>query len=229
MSITQNLTAIRATLAPHVTLVAVSKTVEEARIREALAAGQRVFGENYVQEAKAKWPALKAEYPDTQLHLIGHLQSNKAEDAVRLFDRIDTLDRISLAGALAKAMRKHNRNVPCLIEVNIGEEPQKAGCAIAEIPTLLEHAKKLEIVVSGLICIPPVDGAAIRSVPVSAETGTTARAEEGPELYFKKLAALAAQYHLPVISMGMSGDYQTAIACGSTEVRVGTAIFGKRD
>jgi PLP dependent protein len=206
--IKQNLETLRAAIPPSVTLIAVSKTVEEARLREALAAGQRVFGENYVQEAKARWPALKAEFPDVQLHLIGHLQSNKADEAVSLFDRIDTLDRPSLAQALARAMRKKGRIVPCLIEVNIGDEPQKAGCAAAEVPALLEQARQLSIPVEGFMCIPP----------------------EGcdPAPHFNKLAGLAKQHSLETISMGMSGDYQTAIACGATEVRVGTAIFGKR-
>ena len=227
MTIADNLTRIRASIPPQVTLIAVSKTVDEARLREAIAAGQRVFGENYVQEAKAKWPALKTEFPDIQLHLIGHMQSNKADDAVKLFDRIDTLDRPSLAEALAKAMRKHNRNIPCLIEVNIGDEPQKGGCAVTELPALLELAAKLSINVIGLMCIPPHDVTAIRSAP----EGATAQAEfgaTGPAYYFKKLAELAKQHHLKTISMGMSGDYEIAITHGSTEVRIGSAIFGAR-
>ncbi|MBY0428796.1 MAG: YggS family pyridoxal phosphate-dependent enzyme [Alphaproteobacteria bacterium] len=208
MTIAETLTRIRASIPPRVTLIAVSKTVEETRLREAIAAGQRVFGENYVQESKAKWPALKAEFPDVQLHLIGHLQSNKAEDAVKLFDRIDTLDRPSLAEALGKAMWKRGRNIPCLIEVNIGDEPQKAGCAIADMPALLALCKTLDIQILGVMCIPP----------------------EGsdPVPYFKKLVELAAQYSLKIISMGMSGDYEVAIAHGATEVRIGSAIFGAR-
>ena len=208
MMIAENLTALRAQIPATTTLVAVSKTVEETRLREALAASQLVFGENYVQEAKSKWTALKTEFPDVKLHLIGHLQSNKADDAVKFFDRIDTLDRPSLAQALAKSMRKIGRNVPCLIEVNIGDEPQKAGCAIGDVPALLELCKTLEIQVLGMMCIPP----------------------EGkpPHDYFKKLTALAAQHNLSVISMGMSSDYREAIACGSTEIRVGTGIFGRR-
>jgi len=208
MTIAQTLTQLRGSIPSHVTLVAVSKTVEEARLREALAAGQRVFGENYVQEAKAKWPALKAEFPDIQLHLIGHLQSNKAEDAVRLFDRIDTLDRVSLAQALAKAMQKQARKVPCLIEVNIGNEPQKGGCAIDELPALIDFARGLSVELLGLMAIPP-EG-------------------QDPKPYFEKLASLAKEYKLRVISMGMSSDYEAAIACGATEVRVGSAIFGHR-
>ena len=209
MTIQKNLASIRSLIPSCVTLIAVSKTVDEARLREAIAAGQRVFGENYVQEAKAKWPILKAEYPDIQLHLIGHLQSNKADDAVKLFDRIDTLDRPSLAEALAKAMRKHNRNIPCLLQVNIGDEPQKAGCAIADIPTLLGLAEQLQVIVIGFMCIPP-EG-------------------QDPQPYFKKLAELANQHHLKTISMGMSGDYEIAVTHGSTEVRIGSAIFGARN
>lgn len=208
MTIAQTLSQLRASIPPQVSLIAVSKTVEEVRLREALAAGQRVFGENYVQEAKGKWPALRAEFPDIQLHLIGHLQSNKADDAAALFDRIDTLDRPSLVEALAKAMRKKGRQIPCLIEVNIGDEPQKAGCAVADLAALVELAKTHHIDLHGLMCIPP-EG-------------------KDPQPYFKKLVELATLYKLPTISMGMSADYETAIACGSTEIRIGSAIFGKR-
>jgi PLP dependent protein len=208
MTIADNLSCVSTSLPPQVTLIAVSKTVDEKRLREAIYAGQRIFGENYVQEAKAKWPALKTEYPDIKLHLIGHLQSNKADDAVRLFDRIDTVDRPSLVQALAKSMRKLSRNVPCLIEVNIGDEPQKAGCPVAELPALLELARSQNIEIQGLMCIPP-EG-------------------QDPEPYFKKLVQLAQIHRLSIISMGMSADYEAAIACGSTEVRVGSAIFGKR-
>jgi PLP dependent protein len=208
MSIYDNLQTIRKKTPPSVTLIAVSKTVDEQRLREAIAAGQRVFGENYVQEAKAKWSALKAEFPDIRLHLIGHLQSNKADDAVRLFDRIDTVDRSSLVQALAKSMRKLGRFVPGLIEVNIGDEPQKAGCPITELPALLELARSQNIDIQGLMCIPP-EG-------------------HNPEPYFKKLVQLAQDYRLSIISMGMSADYEAAIACGSTEVRIGSGIFGRR-
>ncbi|NDE90451.1 MAG: YggS family pyridoxal phosphate-dependent enzyme [Alphaproteobacteria bacterium] len=203
--IVENITRLRAL---PVTLVAVSKTVEEARLRQALAAGQRVFGENYVQEAKAKWTSLKSEFPDIRLHLIGHLQSNKADDAVRLFDRIDTLDRPSLVEALARAMKKAGRFIPCLLEVNIGDEPQKNGCAVNDVAELLAMAQGVSIEVQGLMCIPP-EG-------------------KDPQPYFKKLAELAGQHHLKTISMGMSGDYEQAIACGATEVRLGSAIFGAR-
>lgn len=209
MSISDNLQSIREKIPSSVTLVAVSKTVDEQRLREALAAGQQVFGENYVQEAKSKWTALKTEFKDIALHLIGHLQSNKADDAVALFDRIDTLDRVSLASALAKAMTKQQRRVPCLIEVNIGDEPQKGGCAVAELPALIDFARGLSIEIQGLMCIPPAD--------------------KDPKPYFEKLVELAKQYKLKTISMGMSGDFEAAIACGSTEVRVGSAIFGARE
>ncbi len=209
MSISDNLQKLRASIPPSVTLVAVSKTVDEARLREALAAGQKVFGENYVQEAKSKWTALKADFKDVQLHLIGHLQSNKADAAVALFDRIDTLDRVSLASALAKAMQKQGRKVPCLIEVNIGDEPQKGGCAVAELPALIDVARGLSIEIDGLMAIPPVD--------------------KDPKPYFEKLVELAKANKLRVISMGMSGDFEAAIACGSTEVRIGSAIFGARE
>lgn len=208
MSIPQNLSNIRAAIPHGVMLVAVSKTVEETRLLEAIEAGQRVFGENYVQEAKAKWPVIKSRFPDIRLNLIGHLQSNKADDAVMLFERIDTLDRISLADALAKAMQKKNRHVPCLIEVNIGAEPQKAGCAVEAVPALLAHARGLGIKIEGLMAIPP--------------------AGEEAQPYFKKLAVLAKTLGLSVISMGMSQDYETAIACGATEVRIGSGIFGAR-
>lgn len=226
MSIADNLQTIRKVLPSSVTLVAVSKTVEDAHLREALVAGQRHFGENYVQEAKTKWPALKAEFPNFKLHLIGHLQSNKADDAVKLFDRIDTLDRVSLASSLAKAMQKQGRNVPCLIQVNIGNEPQKGGCAIDELPALIDFARGLSIELAGLMCIPPHDINAIRSAP----SGATAPADGtiDPTPYFKQLAALAKEHHLKTLSMGMSADYEAAIACGSTEVRIGSAIFGAR-
>lgn len=207
--IKQNLLHIRSALPAHVTLVAVSKTVDEMRLREAISAGQRVFGENYVQEAKAKWPTLKAEFPELQVHLIGHLQSNKTDDAVKLFDRIDTLDRPSLVTALAKSMRKLGRKVPCLIEVNIGDEPQKAGCSVAEFPLLLDMARSLAVMIDGVMAIPP--------------------AGADPAPYFYKLAGMANAHHLPVVSMGMSADYQLAIEHGSTEIRIGSGIFGVRN
>jgi pyridoxal phosphate enzyme (YggS family) len=190
-------------------LLAVSKTHPAAPVAELLAAGQRHFGENRVQEAAEKYPALKALYPDLRLHLIGPLQSNKARQAVALFDVIETLDRPKLAQALAGEMARAGRQIPCLIEVNIGAEPQKAGIAPAETPAFLVACReewKLEI--TGLMCIPP--------------------AGEDPVPHFRKLASLATALDLKELSMGMSGDYRTAIAHGATEIRVGTALFGER-
>jgi PLP dependent protein len=189
-------------------LVAVSKTYAAADIEPVLQAGQRHFGENRVQEAQAKWPALKAAYPDVTLHLIGSLQSNKAEEAVALFDMIHVLDRSSLAEALAKAMRKQGRNVPCLIQVNIGAEPQKGGCDVDALPALLDQSRALGLDVTGLMCLPPAD--------------------QDPAPYFDQLQKLATRHQLPHLSMGMSSDYETAIQHGATHVRIGSALFGAR-
>jgi pyridoxal phosphate enzyme (YggS family) len=218
MGISENLFALKERIAKAavqagrgagaVRLMAVSKNMDVARITEALAAGQALFGENYVQEAKAKWEGLKAAYPAARLHLIGPLQTNKAEAAVALFDRIDSLDRPKLAHALADAMKKQERRVPVLIEVNIGGEVQKHGCLPAELPALLALTRELGLAVEGLMAIPPAD--------------------KDPAPFFKQLAALAAAHGLREISMGMSGDYESAIACGSTLVRLGTAVFGPR-
>jgi pyridoxal phosphate enzyme (YggS family) len=191
-----------------VTLIAVSKTHDAAAIRPLIAAGQRVFGENRVQEAEAKWPILRAETPDIALHLIGQLQSNKAEDAVRLFDAIHGVDRPSLVDALARAMDRADRRPDCFIQVNIGAEEQKGGCAIADLPALLDHAQAAGLPVAGLMCIPP--------------------AEVEPAPYFALLAKLARESGLPGLSMGMSADFETAITIGATHVRVGTALFGDR-
>ncbi|MFZ1988869.1 MAG: YggS family pyridoxal phosphate-dependent enzyme [Alphaproteobacteria bacterium] len=191
-----------------VTLVAVSKTFGAEAIRPVLAAGQRVFGENRVQEAQGKWPALKAAYPSTELHLIGPLQTNKARDAVRLFDVIETLDRPKLAHALAAAIEKEGRSPRFLIEVNLGAEAQKSGVAPAALGALLALARELKLNVEGLMCIPPQD--------------------RSPASYFAELARLATKYNLSVLSMGMSADFKLAIAAGSTHVRVGSAIFGTR-
>lgn len=191
-----------------VALIAVSKTRSADEIRPLLEAGHRHFGENRVQEAATKWPELRAAYPDIQLHLIGQLQSNKADDAVALFDCIHSLDRMSLLTALSKAMNKAGKQLPCFIQVNIGEEEQKGGCAIAELPELLEAAKGAGVDVIGLMCIPPAD------------------VEPAP--YFALLAELAARHGLKQLSMGMSDDFATAIQLGSTHVRVGTALFGAR-
>jgi pyridoxal phosphate enzyme (YggS family) len=196
----------------EVTLIAVSKTKGADAIEPLLAQGQRVFGENRVQEAQAKWPALKARWPDVELHLIGQLQSNKAEEAVALFDCIHALDRPSLVTALGKAMDKAGRRVPCFVQVNVGEEEQKGGCAIADLPALLDQARAAHIPLAGLMCIPPAD------------------VEPAP--FFALLAKLAADSNslggLTGLSMGMSGDYATAIMLGASHVRVGTALFGER-
>ena len=191
-----------------VTLVAVSKTHPAERIAPLIAAGQRVFGENRVQEAQDKWPALRAAHPDIALHLVGQLQSNKAEDAVALFDCIHSLDRPSLVGALAKAMDKAGRLVPCFVQVNIGAEEQKGGCAIADLPALLAEIAATSIPLAGLMCVPP---AGIEAAP-----------------FFALLGKLADDHGLSGLSMGMSEDFETAITLGATHVRVGSALFGAR-
>lgn len=191
-----------------ITLIAVSKTHPVETIEPLLEQGQRVFGENRVQEAQGKWPELRERYPDAELHLIGQLQSNKAEDAVELFDCIHGLDRKSLVKALGKAMEKSGKRVPCFVQVNIGSEEQKGGCDIAALPGLLEQARAADIPVIGLMCIPPAD---IEPAP-----------------FFALLAKLGAENGLDQLSMGMSGDYETAVMLGTTHVRVGTALFGKR-
>jgi pyridoxal phosphate enzyme (YggS family) len=192
-----------------VTLVAVSKTHGADRVRELLAAGQRVFGENRVQEAEEKFPALRAEYPDLELHLIGPLQTNKAREAVALFDVIQSVDRDRLAATLAKEMARAGRRPDCFIQVNTGEEPQKAGVLPADLESFVAACRdthKLPIV--GLMCIPPVD--------------------EEPALHFALLAKMAARHGLTKLSMGMSADYETAVRLGATHVRVGSALFGAR-
>jgi len=191
-----------------VTLIAVSKTHGAPAIQPLIDAGQRVFGENRVQEAQGKWPALREAHPDIELHLIGQLQSNKAEEAVALFDVIHSLDRPSLLTALAKAMDKAGRRVPCFVQVNIGDEAQKGGCPIAELPAFLEAVRAADVPLAGLMCIPPAD------------------TEAAP--FFALLAKLAADHGITGLSMGMSGDYETAVMLGATHVRVGTALFGHR-
>jgi len=192
----------------EVTLIAVSKTHPPQSIVPLLEQGQRVFGENRVQEAQGKWPSLQEIYPEVELHLIGQLQSNKAEDAVALFDCIHSLDRPSLAKALGRAMDKAGRRVPCFIQVDIGEEEQKGGCAIADLPGLLAQAREATIPIAGLMCIPPMG---IEPAP-----------------FFALLDKLARDQGLEGRSMGMSGDYETAIMLGATHIRVGTALFGAR-
>ena len=189
-------------------LIAVSKTHDAQAIRPLIAAGQRHFGENRVQEAAAKWPELRAETPDIVLHLIGQLQSNKAEEAVALFDAIHSLDRSSLVKALARACEKAGKQPILFIQVNIGDEEQKGGCSVAELPALLAEAKEAGLTVDGLMAIPPAD------------------VEPAP--YFALLDELAERHALPLRSMGMSADYETAVTLGATHVRVGTALFGSR-
>jgi PLP dependent protein len=193
----------------EVTVVAIAKTHPPEAIVPLIEAGQRVFGENRVQEAQGKWPVLKAQWPDIELHLVGQLQSNKAEEAVALFDCIHSLDRPSLAGALAKAMDKAGKRIPCFVQVNIGAEAQKGGCAIAELPALLAEARKAELPVAGLMCVPPL--------------------EIEPAPFFALLSKLARDNGLERLSMGMSGDYETAIMLGATHVRIGSALFGGRE
>jgi pyridoxal phosphate enzyme (YggS family) len=192
-----------------VTLVAVSKTHGADRVRELLDAGQRVFGENRVQEAEEKFPVLQVEYPDLELHLIGPLQTNKARDAVALFDVIQSVDRERLAATLAKEMERTGKRPACFIQVNTGEEPQKAGILPADLDAFVATCRdthKLPIV--GLMCIPPVD--------------------EEPALHFALLTKMAARNGLSRVSMGMSADYETAVRLGATHVRVGSALFGAR-
>ncbi|PSJ41562.1 YggS family pyridoxal phosphate-dependent enzyme [Allosphingosinicella deserti] len=194
--------------AVDVTLIAISKTHDAQAIRPLLASGQRVFGENRVQEAEAKWPALQREFPDVVLHHVGQLQSNKADEAVALFDAIHGVDRPSLVTALAKAMEKTGRRPDCFLQVNVGDEPQKGGCPVAELPTLIEGAREAGLPIIGLMCVPPAD------------------VEPAP--YFALLAKLARRHGLGALSMGMSGDFETAVTIGATHVRVGTALFGER-
>ncbi len=195
--------------AGSVRLIAVSKTFAADAIRPVIAAGQRVFGENRVQEAKAKWPALMAETADIELHLIGPLQSNKARDAVALFDAIHTIDRDKIAGAVAEEMARLGRSPRLLVEVNTGAEPQKAGVLPEETDAFVERCQAVHgLTIDGLMCIPPFDEA---SAP-----------------HFALLAKIAARLGLRSLSMGMSADFETAIRFGATDVRVGSAIFGAR-
>jgi pyridoxal phosphate enzyme (YggS family) len=192
-----------------VTLIAVSKTKPAEQIAEVLEAGQRVFGENYVQEAKAKWPALKARFPDAELHMIGPLQSNKAREAVELFDAIHSLDRESLAKELAREIARSGRAPRLFVQVNTGEEPQKGGIAPGETDAFLARCRDVHgLAIEGLMCIPPE--------------------AEPPSPHFALLAKIAARNGLKGLSMGMSADYEAAIQLGATYVRVGSAIFGAR-
>jgi pyridoxal phosphate enzyme (YggS family) len=192
-----------------VRLIAVAKTFAGAEIAPVLDAGQRRFGENRVQEAKSKWPALQTRYPGVELHLIGPLQSNKAKEAVALFDAIHSIDRAKIARAVAAEMAAQGRRLALFVQVNTGEEPQKAGVLPREAPALVALCRdELALDVAGLMCIPPVD--------------------EEPAIHFAFLAKLAAELDLKGLSMGMSDDFETAIAFGATHVRVGSAIFGAR-
>lgn len=193
-----------------VTLIAVSKTFSAPEIEPVIAAGQRVFGENRVQEAKTKWPALRAKWPGIELHLIGPLQSNKTAEAVQLFDAIHTVDRPKIAEAIASEMRKQGKTLALFVQVNTGREPQKAGIDPDLADAFLQECRDRHgLVIAGLMCIPP--------------------AGDDPRPHFELLAEIARRNGLAQLSMGMSGDYPAAIACGATHVRVGSAIFGVRD
>lgn len=218
MTIAENITLIQKRIAlaakrvnrdsPTVTLVAVSKQQPEERIDAALAAGQRVFGENRVQEGLRHWAERRQRYPDLQLHLIGPLQTNKTREAVGLFDVIHTLDRARLADALRAEMVRQGKTIRILVQVNTGAEPQKAGVAVNDLSPLLTHCRRIGLAISGLMCIPPVD--------------------VQPDAHFKMLRDLAHTYNLAHLSMGMSADYETAVAYGATLVRVGSGVFGGR-
>jgi pyridoxal phosphate enzyme (YggS family) len=219
VDVARNLAGVRARIAEaavaagrttdSVTLVAVSKTHGTDRIQPAIDAGQRVFGENRVQESLAKWPDLKADYPDIRLHLIGPLQTNKVREVVSLFDVIETVDRDKLARALAGEMDRTGRRLSCFIQVNTGEEPQKSGVLPGEADTFIRRViDEYGLPVEGLMCIPPVD--------------------EEPSLHFALLAEMAKRNGLSALSMGMSHDFEVAVTFGATHVRVGTAIFGDR-
>ncbi len=192
-----------------VNLLAVSKTHDVTAIESAILAGQKIFAENRVQEAAEKFPALRQKYPDLQLHLVGPLQSNKVRDAVTLFDVIHTIDRASLAEKLSREMADQKRPLPCFIQVNTGEEPQKAGVTPKALSTLLNECRSLKLNIIGLMCIPPV--------------------AESPAVHFAFLKKLADENDLSQLSMGMSADYETAIRFGATHIRIGSAIFGTRD
>ncbi len=206
----RNITSAIAAIRSDVTLVAVSKTYDADHIRPVLDAGHRVFGENRVQEAKLKWPALRQAYPGLELHLIGPLQSNKAAEAVALFDVIQTVDRPKIAEALAREMQRQSKGIRLYVQVNTGREAQKAGVMPEDLAAILALMRdKLCLTVEGLMCIPPAD--------------------EPPVPHFSMLRAMATEHGIAKLSMGMSGDFAEAIAQGATHVRVGSAIFGARD
>lgn len=217
--VSQNISAVRHVISrvcgecgrdvSQVTLVAVSKMQSADKIHEALRAGQRVFGENRVQEARERWGELKKEYPDITLHLIGPLQTNKVRDAVALFDVIETIDRPEIARAVSKEMKKQNRVLPCFVQVNTGAEEQKAGVLPQDLDSIIQICREEDLSIKGLMCIPPVD--------------------EPPALHFAFLRKLAQEHGLSDLSMGMSADYERAVALGATYIRVGTGIFGERN
>lgn len=193
-----------------VTLVAVSKFQPVEKIEALLQSGHRVFGENRVQEGKEKFPALRKKFPDIELHFIGHLQKNKAKDAVKFFDVIETVDSTELAAELDHEMTKQKRNLPCFIQVNTGDEAQKGGVAIKDLHALLAFCRdKTKLKIVGLMCIPPVN--------------------ELPDLHFALLHKLAGEHKLPQLSMGMSADFLRALRYGATHVRIGSAVFGARE
>lgn len=211
MSVSENIKAIQAKIrntGRSVDLIAVSKQQPDIRIDEALSAGLRCFGENRVHEAQSRWSPRRPKYPDLKLHLIGSLQTNKADDAVALFDVIHTLDREKLVDVLSEEMAKQNRHLPCFIQVNTGAEDQKSGVAPEGLKALLAYARAAQIDVIGLMCIPPIDAP--------------------PGLHFAFLKTLADQHGLKNLSMGMSDDYETALMAGSTHIRVGSCLFGAR-
>ncbi|MGR3713038.1 MAG: YggS family pyridoxal phosphate-dependent enzyme [Shimia sp.] len=189
-------------------LIAVSKRQPDARVAEVLAQGHRVFGENQVQEAAGKWPGFRGQYSDASVHLLGPLQTNKARQAMELFDVIHSVDRTKLANTLARLAQEIGSCPELFIQVNTGEEPQKAGVLLADVDGFVAECRELDLPVLGLMCIPPAD--------------------EEPSLHFALLAKLAARNELGGLSMGMSGDYERAVALGATHVRVGSAIFGER-
>lgn len=213
-----NLAALRAAIATamrragraadSVTLVAISKTQPQAAVAAMIAAGQMIYGENRVQEAAEKFPALREQHRQLELHLVGQLQSNKASDAVALFDMIHSVDRPSLVEAIARASDRQQRRPGCFIQVNIGDEPQKGGCAIADLPALLAAAQAADLDIRGLMAVPPADR------------------EAAP--YFALLAKLARTHGLSGLSIGMTNDFETAIMLGATHVRIGSALFGTR-
>lgn len=219
IDVAANLAAIRGRIAEalreaerapdSVAVVAVAKQQPGERVAAALAAGHRIFGENRVQEAKAKWPAFRDRYPDIELHLVGPLQSNKVGEAVALFDVIETVDRPKLARALAEEMGRSGRRPTCLVQVNTGHEPQKAGVAPEDADAFVASCREdFRLPIAGLMCIPPID--------------------DQPAPHFALLAKLAKRMELPLLSMGMSEDFETAVRLGATHVRIGTAIFGPR-